>query len=55
MEAKKELSRRMSERWQQDLSADGTDPAWIARRIAISHARLTGSPALIVPSLPEGA
>jgi coenzyme F420-0:L-glutamate ligase / coenzyme F420-1:gamma-L-glutamate ligase len=50
-EAKTELSRRMSARWQQDLSADGTDPEWIARRIAISHARLTGSPALIVPSV----
>lgn len=49
--AKEELSRRMSERWQQDLSADGADPEWIARRIAVSHARLTASPALIVPSL----
>jgi coenzyme F420-0:L-glutamate ligase / coenzyme F420-1:gamma-L-glutamate ligase len=51
VEIKQELSRRMSERWQQDLGADGADPDWIARRIAISHARLTGSPALIVPSL----
>ena len=47
--AKAELSRRMSEQWQQDLGADGADPEWIARRIAISHARLTGSPVLIVP------
>lgn len=50
-EARGELSRRMSERWQQDLSADGADPEWIARRIAISHARLTGSPVLMIPSL----
>jgi coenzyme F420-0:L-glutamate ligase/coenzyme F420-1:gamma-L-glutamate ligase len=47
--AREEMSRRMSERWEQDLTADGADPAWIARRIAISHARLTLSPALIVP------
>jgi F420 biosynthesis protein FbiB-like protein len=49
--AKDALSRHMSERWQRDLSADGADPEWIARRIAISHARLTGAPALIIPSL----
>jgi F420 biosynthesis protein FbiB-like protein len=41
----------MSERWQQDLSKDGADPEFIARRITISHARLAGSPALIVPLL----
>lgn len=49
--AKAELSRRMSEQWRRDLDADGADPQTIARRIAISHARLTGSPVLIVPSL----
>lgn len=49
--AKAELSRRMSEQWQRDLDADGADPATIARRIAISHARLTASPVLIVPSV----
>lgn len=47
--AKAELSRRMSEQWQRDLAADGADPEFIARRIAISHARLTASPVLIVP------
>jgi F420 biosynthesis protein FbiB-like protein len=48
---KEALSGQMSARWQQDLSADGAAPEWIARRIAASHARLTGSPALIIPSL----
>ena len=48
--AKAELSRRMSEQWQRDLAADGADPEFIARRIAISHARLTASPVLIVPA-----
>ena len=48
-EAKTELSRQMSEQWQRDLGADGADPEYIARRIAISHARLTTSPVLIVP------
>jgi F420 biosynthesis protein FbiB-like protein len=48
-ETKGALSRTMSARWQRDLSADGADPEYIARRIAVSHARLTGSPALIVP------
>jgi F420 biosynthesis protein FbiB-like protein len=48
---KQELSRRMSERWQRDLTADGCDAEYIARRIAASHARLTESPVLIVPLL----
>jgi F420 biosynthesis protein FbiB-like protein len=48
---KQELSRRMSERWRQDLGGDGLDPQFIERRVAASHARLTLSPALIVPSL----
>jgi coenzyme F420-0:L-glutamate ligase / coenzyme F420-1:gamma-L-glutamate ligase len=47
--AKAELSGQMSEQWQRDLGADGADPEYIARRIAISHARLTASPVLIVP------
>ena len=46
---KQELSRRLGERWRADLAADGADPALIARRLAISHARLTGSPVLVVP------
>lgn len=51
LESKQELSRRLGERWRQDLAADGADPKEIERRVAISHARLTGSPALIVPSV----
>ena len=49
--AKQELSRRMSEYWRDDLRADGLDAQEIARRIAISHLRLTTSPVLIVPAL----
>jgi coenzyme F420-0:L-glutamate ligase/coenzyme F420-1:gamma-L-glutamate ligase len=49
--ARQELSRRMSERWQRDLAADGCDAATIGRRTAISQARLTESPVLIVPAL----
>lgn len=48
---KHELSRCLSERWQHDLQADGLDTGFISQRIAISHARLTTSPVLIVPSL----
>ena len=33
------------------MSADGLDAEFIARRIAISHARLTLSPVLIVPAV----
>jgi F420 biosynthesis protein FbiB-like protein len=46
---KEALSSRMSERWQRDLTADGVDPQVIGRRLESSHARLTNSPALIVP------
>jgi F420 biosynthesis protein FbiB-like protein len=48
---KHELSRRMSELWQRDMAADGFTAEAIERRTAISHARLTNAPALIVPSL----
>lgn len=43
------LSTSMSAAWQADLMGDGADREAIARRIAISHARLTGAPVLIVP------
>lgn len=46
---KQRLSERMAAAWRTDLSQDGADPAYIERRIAISHARLTGAPVLIVP------
>ena len=42
------LSAAMGARWQADLTADGADPAFIARRVAISHARVTGAGALVV-------
>jgi len=50
-ETKNALSRRMSEQWRTDLAGDQADQALIERRIAISHARLTGAPALIVPAV----
>ena len=43
------LSRRMGERWRADLAADGATAEVVERRVATSHARLTGAPALIVP------
>ena len=53
--AKQELSERMGARWRVDLSADGVDAALIERRARISHARITGAPALVVASVsPEG-
>jgi coenzyme F420-0:L-glutamate ligase/coenzyme F420-1:gamma-L-glutamate ligase len=48
---KAELSQQMADQWRADLSADGADPEAVARRIAISHARLTGAPALVVPAV----
>ncbi len=46
---KQTLSERMGARWRADLAADGATAEVIERRVAISHARLTGAPALIVP------
>ena len=37
-----QLSARMAARWRADLSRDGVDPTVIERRVAISHARITG-------------
>lgn len=48
---KEALCQQMGDRWRSDLAADGQDPALIARRIAVNHARLTGAPALIVPAV----
>ena len=48
---KQELSDRMGARWRADLSADGVDEAIIERRVRISHARITGAPALVAASL----
>jgi F420 biosynthesis protein FbiB-like protein len=48
---KQALARRMGEQWRHDLAGDGADPEAVERRVAISHARLTGAPALIVACL----
>jgi F420 biosynthesis protein FbiB-like protein len=48
---KQELSDRMGARWRADLSADGVDAALIERRVRISHARITGAPALVAASV----
>ena len=50
-QAKAHLSACMAEQWRQDLGVDGTDPAQVERRIAISHARLTGAAALIIAAV----
>ena len=49
--AKLALSLRMAAQWRQDLSQDGADSATIERRVTVSHARITGAAALIVPSI----
>ncbi|CAN5873169.1 nitroreductase family protein [soil metagenome] len=48
---KQALSARMADYWRSDLGADGADSTFIERRIAISHARLTGAAALIVAAV----
>ncbi len=45
---KRKLSAEMGRRWRADLAADASDPAFIERRVQISHARLTGAAALVV-------
>lgn len=45
------LSERMGEQWRRDLGADGADPAFIERRVAISHTRLTSAAALIIAAV----
>jgi coenzyme F420-0:L-glutamate ligase/coenzyme F420-1:gamma-L-glutamate ligase len=41
------LSARMGARWRADLAADGADPEFTERRVAVSHARITGAAALV--------
>lgn len=48
---KQALSAAMGARWRADLCADGADPAFIERRVAVSHARITGAAALVVAAL----
>ncbi|MFN8490236.1 MAG: nitroreductase family protein [Caldilineaceae bacterium] len=50
-EAKQQMSAHMADYWRRDLGADGADLAFIERRIAISHARLTGAAALLIASV----
>ncbi|HRW03652.1 MAG TPA: nitroreductase family protein [Caldilineaceae bacterium] len=45
------LSERMGEQWRQDLTADNADLDFIERRVAISHARITGAAALVVANV----
>jgi F420 biosynthesis protein FbiB-like protein len=49
--AKQALSAAMGARWRADLAADGQDPAYVERRVAVSHARITGAAALVAVSL----
>ncbi len=49
--AKQALSVRMAEHWRADLGGDGADPALIERRVAISHARMTGAAALVLAAV----
>lgn len=42
------MSDRMGQQWRSDLQQDGADPNFIERRVAISHARITGAGALII-------
>lgn len=48
---KQRLSQHMAEQWRRDLGGDGADHSFIEKRIAISHARLTGAAALIIASV----
>lgn len=43
------LSQEMGQSWRRDLLADGADPEFVERRSQISHARITGAAALILP------
>lgn len=45
------LSEAMAARWRRDLAGDSADPDFIERRIAISHARITGAAALVVAAV----
>lgn len=45
------LSQHMAAQWRRDLQTDGTDPALVERRAAISQARMTGAGALIMAAV----
>ena len=48
---KEKLSAAMGEQWRRDLSADNADAAFIEKRVAISHARVTGAAALVLAAV----
>lgn len=48
-QVKTTLSTHMAEAWRRDLAGDGADLVEVERRVAISQARLTEAPVLIVP------
>jgi F420 biosynthesis protein FbiB-like protein len=50
-QVKHALSAQMGERWRIDLTRDGAEPDFMERRVAASHARITGAAALIVPAV----
>jgi len=50
-DAKERLATMLGARWRRDLEADGAAEQEIDRRIAVSYARITGAPALIVAAL----
>lgn len=50
-EGKRALADRMGDRWSEDLRADGLFDEVIARRVARSHRRIEGSPAVVVACL----
>lgn len=50
-ERKLALSAAMGAEWRRQLALDGQDESEIDRRARISHARITGAPAIIVPCL----
>jgi len=53
-EGKRALADKMGERWAADLRGDGLDEEVIARRVARSHRRIEGSPAVVVACLVKG-
>lgn len=48
---RRRLARAMAAHWQVDLLADGSDPAEISRRAALSVQRITDAPLAILPCL----
>ncbi len=47
-DAKQRLAAVLGARWRADLSADGADPAEVARRVAVSYERITTAAALVI-------